>query len=191
MLEDPERFPQYYAGRAGVGGAGMGTAGTAGAGGAGAGTAGAAGSGPAYVWTCAVDVTMALKQNCARSGCHAGPSVVTSAGLDLTTVEKVREMVGKPASYTDIGCNVPPEPWRECGPTELPDGCVPGKLLIDPVNFDDSWVLRKMNALTKAELSCGDLMPIAPGNSASNGWDAAGARKQCFIELFRSLAAPQ
>jgi hypothetical protein len=106
-------------------------------------------------------------------------------------VEKVRAMVNKPASYTDINCAVPPESYRECGPTELPAGCVPGKLLIDPINFEDSWVIRKMNALTKTDLSCGDLMPITPGNSLTNGWDGAGVRKQCFIDFFRSLAAPQ
>jgi hypothetical protein len=190
-LENPERFRQYDGGPPGVGGASgasggggvPGTGGMAGAGGA------AAGTGPGYVWRCGTDVTMALKQNCARGGCHTGASVLTSAGLDLTTVEKVREMVNKPASYGDIGCNVPPETFRECAPTELPAGCVPGKLLIDPVNFDDSWVLRKLTAMTKAELSCGDLMPLAPGNSVSSGW--SDERKQCYIELFRSLTVPQ
>jgi hypothetical protein len=159
------------------------------AGTAGAGTAGAAGSGATYVWNCAVDVTMALRQNCSRSGCHTGVNVDLTSSLDLTTVEKVREMVNKPARYEDIRCSVPPEPFRECGPTELPAGCVPGRLLIDPVNFDDSWVLRKMSALTKAELSCGEPMPVTPGNQPSQGW--GDERKHCFIEFFRSLAAPQ
>jgi hypothetical protein len=192
-LENPDRFRQYDAATAGVGrttgGAGMAATG----GMAVAGTAGGAGTGATYVWDCAVDVNVALQQNCGRSNCHAAPTALQPpyADLELTTVEKAREMVNKPASYADIGCNGPGEPWRECGPTELPDGCVPGRLLINPINFEDSWVLRKMNALTKLDLSCGELMPVPPGNAATYGWDANGVRKQCFIELFRSLAAPQ
>jgi hypothetical protein len=66
---------------------------------------------------------------------------------------------------------------------------VPGTKIIDSANFEDSWVLKKFNAATKAELNCGDLMPLAPGNSVSSGWN--DARKECLIDFFRKQVPSQ
>jgi hypothetical protein len=128
----------------------------------------------------------ALYDGCARIGCHRAADMF--AGLDLSTSEKAREMVNKPATFGDINCSVPGMPFRACTPAELPAGCVPGTLLIDPLSFENSWVYKKLT-MTGDELNCGDPMPLAPGNSVSNGW--SDERKQCLLDFFRSLAAPQ
>jgi hypothetical protein len=209
-LENPEQNMQYVGGTTGVGGstggsagvggatggAGAAQAGTAGApaggAGAGAGTAGGAGTGSnTWTWTCGGEVKDALKQNCARAGCHSTTDMY--AGLDLTDPTTFRALlVDKVAMHGDIGCNATGTPFRACTPEELvAKGCPPGVMLINSQNLDDSWLLKKMT-LTKAELmGCGDPMPISPGNTPANGWDAGGMRKACYIEFFRSLAAPQ
>jgi hypothetical protein len=205
-LENPEQNQQYFSGAPGVGGAMGGSAGvatggagaaqggTAGApaGGAGAGTAGGAGTGSGtWVWNPACgDIKIALKDNCSRPGCHS--TTDQYAGLDLTDPTTFREqLVDKVAMHGDIGCNAVGMPFRACTPQELVDkGCPPGVMLINSQNLDESWLLKKLT-LTKAELmGCGDAMPITPGNQPGEGWDAAGMRKACYIEFFRSLAAP-
>jgi hypothetical protein len=210
-LENPEQNMQYVGGTTGVGGSTGGSAGvggtTGGAGaaqggtagapaggaGAGAGTAGGAGTGSGtWVWNTAAcgDVKDALKKNCARSGCHS--TLDQYAGLDLTDPATFRtQMLNKDALHGDIGCNATGTPFRQCTPEELVSmkGCPPvGVKLIDSANPDASWVLAKING---THGTCGDVMPISPGNTPANGWDAAGTRKACYIEFFRSLAAPQ
>lgn len=214
-LENPELHPQAGVQGMGVGGATGATAGIGGAtggagaaqggsagtpaGGAGAGgSAGAAAGGSAggsagtgsgsWVWNCGGEVKDALKQNCARTGCHS--ALDKFAGLDLTDPASIAgQMVDKPATFGDIGCNAPGMPYRACTADELTAlGCPPNVKLIDSANLDASWVLTKLNGMHGM---CGDAMPIAPGNSATNGWDAAGTRKQCYIDFFRSLATAQ
>jgi hypothetical protein len=98
-------------------------------------------------------------------------------------------MVDKVATHGDIGCNAPGTPFVECDAAQLAAlGCPPDVKLIDSQDFSASWVVKKLEG---AQGECGDPMPIAPGNSVSNGWDAAGTRKQCYLDFFRSLAAPQ
>jgi hypothetical protein len=210
-LENPEQNMQYVGGTAGVGGSTGGSAGVGGttggagaaqagaagapAGGAGAGTAGGAGTGSGtWVWDTAAcgDVKEALKKNCARAGCHG--SVDKYAGLDLTdpALPMFRaQLLDQVAMHGDIGCNATGTPFRQCTPEELVSmkGCpsAPVKLL-DSANPDASWVLTKING---THGTCGDAMPISPGNTPTNGWDAAGVRKKCYIDFFRSLAAPQ
>jgi hypothetical protein len=77
--------------------------------------------------------------------------------------------------------------FRACTAAELPAGCVPGTLVIDSANFDNSWVLKKFN-MTRAELECGDQMPLPPGNSVASGWNED--RKACLIDFFRKQVAP-
>jgi hypothetical protein len=202
-LENPERFMQYDAGIAGVGGAiggaGMGGAGMAQGGMAGSlatggvGTAGGAGMGSAgWTWNCsevplAGGTTSALYKNCVNACHNTGTKY---AGLDLSDPAAIRaQMVDKPATFEDFGCQVPPEPYRECTREEmLALGCPPDVKLIDSANFEASWVVKKLNG---EHGGCGDAMPLSPGNSVSSGWDAAGRRKQCYLDFFRSLAAPQ
>jgi hypothetical protein len=204
-LENPEQHLQYFSGAPGVGGATAGAGGATGgagaaqggtagapAGSAGAGTAGGAGTGSGtWVWNANCgDLTMALKQNCARSFCH--DEAEKYANLDLHDPTTLREqLVDKVAMHGDIGCNAVGTPFRACTPQELVDmGCPPGVMLINSQNLDESWLLKKMTLTTAELMGCGQAMPISPGNQPSNGWDPAGARKACYVEFFRSLAAP-
>jgi hypothetical protein len=115
------------------------------------------------------------------------------AGLDMTNPATLREkLVDKVAMHGDIGCNATGTPFRACTAEELvAKGCPPGVMLINSQNLDDSWLLKKLTLTKEQLMGCGDAMPISPGNTVANGWDAAGARKACYIEFFRSLAAPQ
>jgi hypothetical protein len=199
-LEDPDRFQPYppptgvggaspTGGGAGVGGSVGGSAGGAGVatGGAAGSTAGAggaaAGSGGSVTYLC--DVQVALSKSCARTGCHNADMY---GDLNLLDPASAAQLVDKPATFTDINCAPAGMPYRECTMAELPAGCVQGTKIIDSANFDNSWVLRKFNAPTKAELACGDLMPLPPGNSATNGWNEE--RKACLIDFFRKQVAP-
>jgi hypothetical protein len=193
-LEDPDRFPPVptTGGSTGVGGAtggaGMGaTGGTAGAAAGSAGTAGAAGTGSAtWTWDCGGEVKAALKQNCSRAGCHS--TLDKYAGLDLTEPAALAaQLVDKVAMHGDIACQPTGQPFRACNAEELLTlGCPPNAMLIDSANPDASWLITKLNG---TQGNCGDPMPIAPGNSVSNGWN--DARKQCYIDFFKSLAASQ
>jgi hypothetical protein len=200
-LEDPDRFEQYVGGTGPTtggassvggttGGAGVAaTGGTAGAGGAAAGAAGTAGTGAGtWTWTCAEDVTVALKKNCSRAGCHS--TLDKYANLDLTSPAAIAaQMVDKPATHGDIACQPAGQPFRACTAEELTAlGCPPNAMLINSQNVEASWVITKLMGM---QGECGDVMPIAPGNSPTNGWDAEGVRKQCYIDFFKSLAAPQ
>ncbi len=189
-LENP-----YFAGGASAGGSsgtgvGAGTSGTAGtAGDATGGTAGTAGTGMVVTpASCDVDITDALSQNCARQGCHN--AVDHYANLILKDPNAIAaQMVGIPATHGDINCSPPGVLYRACDATEIATICPPGELLIDPQNFANSWVVKKLTP--GATAGCGDDMPLSPGNSVNLGWDANGQRRQCFLDFFQSLAAAQ
>jgi hypothetical protein len=210
-LENPDRFIQYggTAGTVGTtggtggatggtGGAAAGTGGatggTAGAGGATGGSAGmamggaagsSAGSGMGATGGYPCDVRVALSKSCARTGCHS--AIDHYADLDLSNPETVgAQLYNKPAMHGDINCAATGMPFRECMPAELPATCPQGALLIDPVTFENSWVYKKI----MGDETCGDAMPLPPGNSVSNGWDAAGARRDCLIDFFRKITGP-
>jgi hypothetical protein len=173
-LENGDRFPSGGTGGSGTGGPPPGTGGKAGY--AGAGAAGAAGT----VSEC---VTDALTSNCGRPGCHS----VALQWADLTLLDPgtiADQMVGMVATHGDIDCAAPGELYRECTPAELSANCPSDALLIDPVDFDQSWVVRKM---TPGFSGCGAEMPAPPGNSAASHWSEE--RRQCLLEFFRSLAA--
>jgi len=192
-LENPERF----VGEVGVGGsvggtppiAGMGgsagaTAG-AGAGGATAGTAGAGGAAPCPGFSC--DVNEALLKSCGRTGCHN--ATAHYANLILTECSAVAaQMVDVAATHGDIDCAAPGEMFRPCTPAELPATCPQNVMLIDSTNFDNSWVMRKLDPTFVAD-SCGIGMPAPPGNGTAAGW--SDARLACLTEFFRSLATAQ
>lgn len=187
VLEEPERFPQYLAGAPGAGAPGAGAGGSepvAGAAGAGGAVAGASGSGgvPGAGGTgLSCDITVAMKENC-LTGCHT--AAVHYANLDFSNVAIVAmQMVDKPALHIDLGCNAVGAQFRQCTPEELTAlGCPPGALLIDSKDFEQSWVVKKLDG---EQLGCGDAMPLPPGNAVSRHWDAA--RKTCLLEFFRSL----
>lgn len=164
----------------GVGGDLVLSGGVGGAAGIGGGvTVGGTGGGYAGGYSC--DIQVALSKSCARTGCHS--ALDHYADLDLSNPAAIAaQMVNQPAQHGDINCAQPGTPFQECAPYELPYTCPPNALLIDGVNFDNSWVVRKLNG----DESCGDAMPLPPGDSVSNGWNAA--RKSCLIDFFRSLA---
>lgn len=210
-LEAPERHLQYDAGNGtggtggasgGAGGATGGTAGvggaagaSAGAGGASAGTGGAAGGGAGtgtatWTWNCPEPLEGpqgALVKSCARPACHNSASKY--ARLDLTNPATFKDlMVDKIAMHEDITCNAPGTPSRVCTPDELitVKGCPTDAMLIDSANFENSWLVKKMNMQFGM---CGNRMPYPPGDAVSNGW--SDARKACLLEFFRSLATLQ
>jgi hypothetical protein len=155
------------------------TGGTGGIGGTGG--TGGTGVSPSYQPLC--DLAPSLKQNCSRAGCHS--ALDRYAGLNLTDPAQVAaQMVDKVASHGDIGCQVTGQPFRACTPDELLAlGCPPNALLIDSANPEESWVLKKLRG---EQGECGDPMPIAPGNSVSNGWGEE--RQACYEDLFFEMA---
>lgn len=175
-LENPERFVPFTGGVGTTGGsvaAGMG------------GSPGGAGAGGA-TFSCNVDD--ALLRSCGRNACHNAGS--QWADLILTDAATAAiELLDVPATHGDIQCSVPPEPYRACTPAELPATCPQNVMLIDSMDIDSSWVLRKLDPAF-VQGSCGDAMPAPPGNSTSVqvGWSEE--RRACLIEFFRSLAAP-
>jgi hypothetical protein len=186
-LENPDQNMQYFSGAPGVGG----TTGGAGQGGSptgGAGTAGGAGTGSAnWTWNCATPLEGpmgALKQNCARGGCHDQTS--RYAGLNLTDPSTIRgQMVDQIATHGDMSCGTPGM-THVCTPDEIVAlGCPLDVKLIDSANFSNSWVVAKIN---QTHGNCGLYMPFTPGNSATNGWN--DERMNCYMDFFRSLATP-
>jgi hypothetical protein len=181
-LENPERFPLVEPATGGTGGSGTGMGGSA-AGTAGSATGGAGGGFPNF----GCDLTEAFGKNCGRTGCHS--AAVHYSNLTLVDPNAVAaQMVGVQATHGDIDCAAEGEPFRACTVDELPSkGCPPNALLIDPVNFDQSWVVQKMDPNYVG--TCGAKMPSAPGNSASNGWSEE--RRLCLLDFFRYLATSQ
>jgi hypothetical protein len=134
-----------------------------------------------YVPLC--DLKPSLKQNCARAGCHS--TIDRYANLDLTDPTQVAaQMVDKVPTHGDIGCQLNGTPWRKCTLDELAAmGCPPSALLIDSTNPEESWVLKKLRG---EQAECGDQMPIAPGNSATNGWGEE--RRACYEDWIYEMA---
>jgi hypothetical protein len=127
------------------------------------------------------DAQVALSKSCARTGCHS--ALDHYADLDLSNAAAIAaQMVDRPATHGDINCAAVGMPFRECTPSELPAGCPTNALLIDSANFEESWVIKKLHG----DESCGDPMPLPPGDSISNGW--SDARRTCLEAFFRSLA---
>jgi hypothetical protein len=167
-------------GRGGSGGL-SGSGGSDPTGGSGTGGTGSSGS----IEGAGCDVQVALRQSCARSGCHS--ALDRYGDLDLSDVSMVRsQMVDRQAPHSDIDCAEPGMPFRACSQDELSQFC-PGSTsavkLIDSANPDASWVFRKLDG---TQGMCGDAMPLPPGNSALNGWN--DERRACLERFFRLLA---
>jgi hypothetical protein len=157
----------------GVGGAPGGLGGTAG------GVGGSSDYFGDYVPSC--DLQVALSKSCARTGCHS--AIDHYADLNFFDIPGIPAMLlDQPATHGDINCAQPGMPFRECMPSELPATCPPNALLLDSANPENSWVLRKL----RGDESCGDAMPLPPGNSVSNGWNEA--RRLCLEDYFLWIA---
>jgi hypothetical protein len=185
-LEDPERFAIGTGGTGpGTGGTGPATGGTAGSGTAGSGTAGSGtagtGGGMLEVTCDGVDYVEVMNKNCAvNSGCHKATGArLGVADLNLTPdaglVMRLKDM---PAGFKEIDCGAP-GPYMEC----IPAGCptASGALLVNSLNPDESWILKKLNA-THGE--CGFEMPQSPGTT-----DFDAVRKACVEKVIRAIAA--
>lgn len=166
-LEDPQRFA------VGTGGAGPSTGGT----GPTAGSSGS-GSGGMFTFQCdnGADYVATLNANCARTGCHNERSAI--GGLDLTPNAGLHgRLKNVVATHSEIDCGN--GVFMECIPASCPP---PGDaLLVDSMNPDDSWLLKKINGTHN---DCGFAMPIAPGDV---GFDEP--RKACLDQLVRAIAA--
>ncbi len=125
------------------------------------------------------DITTRLKANCSRTGCHNALDHFSE--LDLSDPGAGGLLVDRRAVFGDISCAAPGEVFRACDPP--PDACPKGALLVDSQHPEQSWMILKMR---DAE-GCGDLMPLAPGNSTSNGWGPEA--QTCIEDWVYALAA--
>ncbi len=128
------------------------------------------------------DIQEALTKSCGRTGCHS--LAVHYADLTLVDPSVGQTYVDKVATHGDIGCAPPGERFRECQPFELPASCPDDALLIDSLNPEQSWMLKKLRG---EHNECGARMPAPPGDSTSNGWSEA--RRECIEAWIYSLAA--
>jgi hypothetical protein len=144
-----------------------------------AGLSGSGGS-PLGAYT-SCDARTALAKSCGFVGCHAGSRPIGDLNLlpDDGLVARLKDV---PASLQDLDCD-PTDIFVEC--TSTPPECVPyvGALLVDSANPDASFILTKLGGRS----GCGNQMPLAPGNMASQGWN--DERRACIEELVRAIAA--
>jgi hypothetical protein len=136
----------------------------------------------------ACDYEDAMKDHCARGGCHNAAS--KSAQLDLTLdTLLIARIVEEPAKHVSINCpgSVKCDPAaRTC---DKCDRCPPGALLLSKANIPNSWMIQKMNAFnfdspsTAVEMGCGTSMPYPPGNTGFTP-----DRKDCLTKFFTWIA---
>jgi hypothetical protein len=185
------------AGTAGTGGSTAGTGGsTAGTGGSTAGTGGSAGSvaggsggtgGVPYVSPIVLNCPWedTLKKSCSIAGCHAYArgTAVPWAGLILVPdeglISRLKDVTG---TLGDINCSPDVNLYVKC--EVPPPSCSPlvGAKLVNSQSPEESLIMKKLEAV-----SCGDVMPVAPGDSAMTGWGPE--RKACIQDLVRAIAA--
>jgi hypothetical protein len=178
------------AGRApeeGVGGTTGATAGTAGGGGSlanptggAAGLSGGAGRGgsngfsaPEPEFNLGCDYKPIVAADCAKSGCHKG--IFAAASLDLSKNDLVARLKDVPATFGEIQCSPPGEPYMEC----VPAACVTGALLVDSSNWEQSFMLATLRG---TQNGCGETMP-------DDTYRAANPDKEACLEaLVRAIA---
>lgn len=169
--------------RAGSGGTGAGgTAPVAGRAGTTSGAGGTGGTAGASAPS-SCDVQEALGLHCAMSNCHSASTKV--AGLDLSDPASLKSLIGQPAGHQDINCDLSGESFVPCTPEESAARCPTGLLLLNSAAPSDSWIVKKLTV--GAADSCGDDMPVSPGNSVTKGW--SDQRRECLVQYFTALAA--
>jgi hypothetical protein len=166
-----------------TGGTGGTTGGTPGSGGMGTGGMGVAGMGAPITTGPLPDVgcdyTTTITKSCAIAGCHK--AVEKAGGLNMTVEPALRDrLVDVASKHSQIDCD-PGTAYMECVPP--PAACPTGAKLIDRAVPANSWVLKKLDG----GASCGDAMPLAPGDDAATGWGPAS--KTCLQTFFNALAA--
>jgi hypothetical protein len=176
-LEDPDKYgPINNTG---------GTAPTAGSGGSGGGQAGGApvcptGGTAETIPNVTCDWATAVTKSCAISSCHGrlfqygGLLLTPDSGFTCRVKDKV-------VTLADVDCDPDPVDYLAC--TEPPTECQPfvGHKVVDSANPDASFMLTKMLP------GCGNIMPLAPGDSEEVGWNEE--RRACIESLVRAIAA--
>jgi hypothetical protein len=166
-------------GAGGMASGGMATGGMAAGGMAGTGTAPIT-TGPLPDVGC--NYTNVITLSCAIAGCHR--KLEKSGGLDFGLDDAFRSrFVDVPAQHIQIDCDPTATGYLECVPP--PATCPPPGVakLIDRAAPAESWVLKKLDG----GASCGDAMPLAPGDDpVKTGWGADA--KTCLQNFFLALA---
>jgi hypothetical protein len=174
--------PPATGGTGGTGATGGTTGGMPGSGGMGAGGMGVAGvapitSGPLPEVGC--DYTTVITKSCAIAGCHR--AVEKAGGLNMAVEPALRNrLVDVTSTHSQIDCD-PGVGYMECVPP--PAACPAGAKLVDRAVPANSWVLKKLDG----GASCGDAMPLAPGDDPATGWGPDA--KTCLQTFFNALAA--
>lgn len=139
-----------------VGGTSGTSAGTSSTGGTSTGATGGSGGGsstplpdPALDIGC--DYKAIIGSDCAKVGCHKG--ALSAAHLNLSKTDfLVTTLKDVPATFLEIQCSGPGEPYSEC----VPAACPSGALLVDSANWEQSFMLMKLRG---TQNGCGESMP--------------------------------
>jgi hypothetical protein len=137
------------------------------------------------------DYETAMRQHCARGGCHN--QTTRSGNLDMTLDDLlIARIVDVPATHK-ISCGVgmgdcnlsAPQCENKCNlcPTTRP-------MLVDKANPPSSWMIYKMEQFNldtpsaAPEIGCGTAMPYPPG-----GMGFTAERRTCLTNFFTWVAA--
>ena len=127
------------------------------------------------------DWATSLKKSCAISVCHGTREPFAGLNLspDAALVARIKDVA---VTLRDLDCD-PTEGYMAC--TTPPPECTAdiGAKIVDSANPNASYILMKMSGTH----SCGNQMPLEPGNSPSAGW--GDERRACIEELVRAVAA--
>jgi hypothetical protein len=139
------------------------------------------------------DYADAMKDHCARAGCHNNAS--RSAELDLTVdTLLIARILDEPSKHI-ISCTTA-EGGGQCNPSnalcaakcvECPSG--PTDVLLSKASPGTGWIIDKMEEFDFAmpssfpTIGCGTAMPYPPGNTGFTE-----ARKQCLKDFFTWIA---
>lgn len=140
--------------------------------------------------TIGCDYQTAMRQHCARGGCH---NVTTRSGnLDMTLDDLlIARIVDVPATHKiscGVGmgdCNLSAPQCEKCNmcPTTRP-------MLVSKANPASSWMITKMAMFNfdtpsaAPEIGCGTAMPYPPG-----GTNFTAERRTCLTDFFNWIAA--
>jgi hypothetical protein len=133
----------------------------------------------------------AMKDHCARGGCHN--ATTRSAQLDLTLdTLLIARILEEPAKHASIKCGT-----ANCDPAVVPAACEdcamcpsgPTDVLLSKASPATSWIMTKMDRFnfdaptSPPKIGCGTAMPYPPGNTGFTP-----ERKECLAKFFTWIA---
>jgi hypothetical protein len=125
------------------------------------------------------DAETAMRQHCARGGCHNAPT--DSGNLDLTLDSLlIARVLDVPAKFETTS--------RGFGPC-IQSTCPGSAMLVDSAAPESSWMLKKMAAFdfeapsSAPDMGCGTAMPYPPG-----GTGFTSERHECLRSFFLAIA---